>query len=367
MISIQAENSSSSLLMIVDADKKIRLSSGGKRIGEEWDPEGIVSEVLEEPEEEELMLSTAISTAEFKSLGGIEYRDGSWALKARQSLSQTGHAYGLVQYVVVPIMNDSRCLGVVLSMTLVDGSLSMIQELMDMYDGGFVGIYMKENGTVFPIAHALLLDSVNLNWLIPQNKIEQVASSILADSTPDLEAQFTSHSSDEFANYLIASMRMPGWKRDEGTLSDHRSNVFVVRATSLSALDNEYNVNVALSTGMMTGFIIFAAIGMFVAVRNFVDPLELLILHVKKGRIDKYEEILPRIMSKNRFVVEVGVFVLIATGFLIAQVCVNANKMQALVYALTDSEEQIKGAEFSYLSKVQRLVSYCFPFNSGTH
>jgi hypothetical protein len=366
LVQSESQYAKVSLVLLLDSNKTIVASSGGSRYGDVYDPLGMVSKIysagyVEDLTVDPLFVSAIISSSEFFSLNGTEMADGTWSLMARQSLSVSGQQVGLGQYCVLPLFNDQqKLLGSIVSLHLLTGNLDMVQELMEVFQDGYVGIFVKENGTVYSVAHALYQDQseLNLNWRIPSNEINSIANSILADSSADLVPKTTTYVTSEYGTMFLSALRTEGWQRLNNISSEHRSSTFLVRGTYSTVLDSDFYSLNAQILALSTGFVIFNVMAMFSAIQYFIDPLEKLVRYVKAGKMDKYGEILAKIMSRKRFVFVTGAYLLIATGFLIAIVPVSISAAAEITTQLTQYEEEFQGLLFSYSSKMHTLVSY---------
>jgi hypothetical protein len=349
-----------SIVMLLDANKRIVLSSGGTQYGEEYDPLGTVSEVFSAGfNTNPLYMSAAIQATEFNLLNGTEFVDKPWSLKARQSMTETGQQIGLAQYVVLPLFSEQEeIVGALLAINLLNGNMDMIEGLMEVFQGGYAGVFVQENGTVYEVAHALHDDhgELNLNWKIPSDEINAIASSLLADSTPDLVPNTRTYQTSEYGTLILSALRTEGWERDHEVSSSHRGQTFLVRGKFANALDSNYSSLQVSILALATAFTVFHVLAMFSAVHHVIDPLDKLLHFVKKGRKDKYGDILPRIMSRKLFAIRVGTFIVIASGFLIAIVPLTTNSINNIADQLTETQKEFRGLLHSYSQKMSTLV-----------
>jgi hypothetical protein len=364
MLADQSRYASVSVVMLLDKDKKILSSSGAALLGQVYDPRGIVSEVfsagyITDP----LYVSAAISATDFFSLNGTEFVDGEWSLMARQSLATTGQKVGLAQYVVLPLFSSQQeIIGALVTVNLLNGNLEMVQDLMSVFDDGFTGVYVVENGTVYPVAHAHYQDDheLNLHYNIPTDEITSIASAILAESTVDLTPQTRSYITSEYGTLFLSYLRTEGWERNGQISSTHRGQTVLVRGIYANQLDSDFTSLRGVIISVSVSFLVFYILAMFAAIHNFVNPLEKLVYYVSKGKLDRYQDILPKIMSRKRFALISGGVLLIASGFLVSIVPLSSASVSEVADKLTETKDEFQGLLYSYSSKMRTLVSSLF-------
>jgi hypothetical protein len=361
MLQEESSVTSTSLVIVLDANRKIVLSSGGSNYGQVYDPEGMVTEVYSAGyKTEPLFVSAAIQASEFFALNGTEFVDGTWSLIARQSMATTGQQVGLAQFVVLPLFSDThQIIGSLLTLNLLNGNLDMIESLMDVFQSGFAGVYVKQNGTVYPISYAFYQDEseLNFNYWFSSDEMNSIASAVLADSTADLVPSTTSFNTREYGYLYLSALRTEGWERDGQVSSSHRGQTILVRGTYSNQLDSDFTVLQGTVISLAVSFTVFHVLAMFSAIQHFVDPLDKLIQYVKKGKMDKYGELLPKIMSRKTFALRVGSFLLLAGAFLIAIIPMTTSSVTEVADKLTPAEKEFRGVLHSYSQKMRTLVS----------
>lgn len=129
---IQARNIEYATL--VGRDRRIIVNANQDRTGQIFDPNGLVSKVISKPEQ--------IKTTEI-----VTYSE----LKKEQPPilpNLTPGQNGLIRYTVTPVKDkiNGRVIGVLVSGDLVNNKFSVVEDTINLFGGGYAGIYMVEGG-----------------------------------------------------------------------------------------------------------------------------------------------------------------------------------------------------------------------------
>jgi hypothetical protein len=105
------------------------------------------------------------------------------------------------------------------------------------------------------------------------------------------------------------------------------------------------------------GFVIFDIIGTMLSITKFVDPLDKLVMLVKKGHnIEEHDSLLVKIVNAKRFTFQIGVCTLVSVSFLIAQVKLSHDQLNTVLLELASPLGQIGGMKFAYVAKMKQMV-----------
>eukprot|EP00475_Leptophrys_vorax_P025481 TRINITY_DN356_c0_g1_i1.p1 TRINITY_DN356_c0_g1~~TRINITY_DN356_c0_g1_i1.p1 ORF type:complete len:920 (-),score=244.10 TRINITY_DN356_c0_g1_i1:29-2722(-) len=357
LIEVCAENSLLSFVGVLAPNKTILYSSTGAMVGSTFDPNGIVSVVANSPEDGMLVCSASIVSDLVFGLGVPVVKDGDWSHRARQTLNDTYDKYGIGRFVVAPVMDSNDAfVGMVFIMEILNGNLKILEQSLTQLGDGFAGVYVKANGTVYSAMHVIYESSVveNFHWQIPSGDLNQIAG--LALGTPRAEHHSQLYTlNTEGQTYYVSTNRVIAVERGGEEQASNQSQVFIVRGCPQNKLDSTYRSQVYLTLFMMAGFIVFDVLALFVAVTGFVDPLEKLVHSVIKQRMDEYDELLTKIMSKRRFVLQVGVWMACAIVFKAVDIKLYMDSVVGVQLILSDATRQASSVTYSYMTKQARM------------
>ncbi|MEO0406321.1 MAG: GAF domain-containing protein [Cyanobacteria bacterium P01_A01_bin.135] len=137
---IQARNIEYATL--VGPDRRIIASANANRVGEEFDPEGLVSSVLANPRQ--VKTSAVVSWEELQ--------------KENPPLPEgfSGQA-ALIRYTFTPVIDfdSSEVIGVLISGDIVNNKSAIAQSTLEAFDNGYSAVYMRQADGTFTLASSL--------------------------------------------------------------------------------------------------------------------------------------------------------------------------------------------------------------------
>ncbi|MGB3615443.1 MAG: GAF domain-containing protein, partial [Elainellaceae cyanobacterium] len=195
---IQARNIEYATL--VGPDRRIIASANANRIGEEFDPEGLVSSVLSNPRQ--VKTSALVSWEELQRENpplpeGFNGQDA------------------LIRYTFTPVLdpNSQSVVGVLISGDIVNNKPAIAQNTLDAFDSGYSAVYMRQSDGTFTLATSLdfagaaNLQQASVNVPLPDPSILEWAAeaeggivtsrSKVGDSTYTLAAEAISNVNGE--------------------------------------------------------------------------------------------------------------------------------------------------------------------------
>lgn len=108
---------------LVGKDKKIIVNANGDRQGQEFDPNGLVSEVLKKPEQ--------IKSNEIVGRAELEQEQPPW-------LGGFEDENGLIRYVVTPVFAEGEVIGALVAGDIVNNKLPIVEQTVNSLNGAIV-------------------------------------------------------------------------------------------------------------------------------------------------------------------------------------------------------------------------------------
>ncbi|BAQ60694.1 phytochrome-like photoreceptor protein [Geminocystis sp. NIES-3708] len=154
---------------LVGIDQKIIVNANSDRTDQIFNPNGLVSEVINNPEQ--------IKTTEI----------ASWKDLVKESppilpiLPQNQDV--LIRYTFTPVFrpNTSQVIGVLVSGDVVDGKFSIVEDTIKEFNGGYSGIYKIIENQKFDLSSALTENDTNKGQTIASEKILNLSLENLED------------------------------------------------------------------------------------------------------------------------------------------------------------------------------------------
>jgi len=201
---IQARNIEYATL--VGPDLRIIASANADRIGEEFNPEGLVSSVLSNPRQ--VKTSAVVSWEELQRENpplpeGFSGQDA------------------LIRYTFTPVLNpdDQTIVGVLVSGDIVNNKAAIAQNTLEAFDNGYSAVYMRQPDGTFTLATALdfagaanlqqasvnvpLSDPSILEWAAEAEGEIVTSRSKIGDSTYTLAAEAISNANGETVAVIV--------------------------------------------------------------------------------------------------------------------------------------------------------------------
>eukprot|EP00475_Leptophrys_vorax_P016231 TRINITY_DN2267_c0_g1_i5.p1 TRINITY_DN2267_c0_g1~~TRINITY_DN2267_c0_g1_i5.p1 ORF type:complete len:602 (-),score=163.50 TRINITY_DN2267_c0_g1_i5:899-2599(-) len=358
---LHVKNSWLTYATLVNATGHIVVSGNADRSGKYWDPAGVVSEVLSNCSAGSYMTTAPISVDEIEAEGADDIEEGSWSYSARQGLEDVGEETAMVRFVARPVfskLNTSKCVGVVVFGDVLNGNMQILEDTLGAFGSGFAEIVLRSNGTFHPAVHALYQngDELNFNWKLSESQLSMIASTVLSDSFTE-DDLYVGTITNEWGSYIVAVQRTEPGERggDGGPEAGGRTYGMVIRGIEADQNSSTLFEFEMVLCAFVLGFVIFDMLGTLFSVSRFIDPLDKLVVLVKKNRSDEYDKLLERIMNVNMFVLQVGICILFAISFLIAQVAVSRNQLELVIGDLVGVGEQLRGMQYVYVSKMKQM------------
>lgn len=151
---------------LVDQNRHIIANAHQNRAGETFDPEGLVSRVLENPEQ--IKASALVSPQELQ--------------KESITLPEPfANQTALIRYTVTPVFapNSQKVLGVLICGDIINGKLPIVQHTLESFQSGYSAIYLRQPTGEFAIATSMYLGN--------QPDIQQAQSNIQLTDTAILK------------------------------------------------------------------------------------------------------------------------------------------------------------------------------------
>lgn len=129
---------------LVGKDKRIIVNANRDRTGEIFDPQGLVSEVINNPQQ--IKVSETVSWEELKRESPPIFPQ----LEKGQD--------ALIRYTFTPVFNPDtqELIGVLISGDIVNKKHSIVQQTAEEFKGGYTGIYLILEGNEFQLASSIL-------------------------------------------------------------------------------------------------------------------------------------------------------------------------------------------------------------------
>jgi twitching motility protein PilJ len=148
---------------LVGIDQKIIVNANNDRTGQVFDPNGLVSEVINNPEQ--------IKTTEIKL-----WEDLVKELPPNFSIFPKNQNT-LIRYTFTPVFRPSttKVIGVLVSGDIVDSKYSIVEDTINEFKGGYSGIYKISEGGKFDLASSLTENDTARGQTIATEKLVSLA------------------------------------------------------------------------------------------------------------------------------------------------------------------------------------------------
>ena len=130
---------------LVGTDRRIIASANADRKGEEFDPNGLVSEVLANP-------------AQIKTSELVTWEELSREAPPLPEGFEPGED-ALIRYTVTPVQSNGEVIGALLSGDIVNGKLPIAAKTVEAFDGGYSAVYLVNESGQFELATAFASNS----------------------------------------------------------------------------------------------------------------------------------------------------------------------------------------------------------------
>jgi methyl-accepting chemotaxis protein len=174
---------------LVGKDKRVLVSANANRMGEVFNPNGLVSKVLKNPQQ--------IKTSEIVT----------WQELAREKASlPTGlkPKEGLIRYTATPVFDRTKkqVTGVLISGDLVDGKLAIAETTLDAFgeESGYSAVYLRRSNQDFVLATSMLRQESSKREFLPLSD-----SSILSAAAASPDKIITQQSKIGGKPYVLAA------------------------------------------------------------------------------------------------------------------------------------------------------------------
>jgi methyl-accepting chemotaxis protein len=178
---------------LVGKDKRVLVSANANRMGEVFNPNGLVSKVLKNPQQ---IKTSEIVTGQELAREKVSLPVG---LKPEEAL---------IRYTATPVFDRTKkqVTGVLISGDLVDGKLAIAETTLDAFgeEAGYSAVYLRRSNQDFVLATAMLKQESSKQEFLPLSD-----SSILNEAVASPDKIITQHSKIGGKPYALAAKAIP--------------------------------------------------------------------------------------------------------------------------------------------------------------
>ncbi|AFZ46261.1 methyl-accepting chemotaxis sensory transducer with GAF sensor [Cyanobacterium stanieri PCC 7202] len=218
---------------LVGLDGRIIVNANNDRTGELFDPNGLVSRVIENPEQ--------IRISEL-----VPWEDLERENPPNLGLFEPGFP-ALIRYTFTPVfaLNTNQVVGVLVSGDVVNGKYTIVEDTVEEFNGGYAAIYKLIEGQEFRLASSLLgIDDTRERDIIMEDE------TVLNQSLIDPDDIFAERTSIEGEIYTVTAQVI------QNSLGD--SVGIIVRGTPERDLNSILTNSVTLQIQVAVGVILFS-------------------------------------------------------------------------------------------------------------
>ncbi len=252
---------------LVGKDLKVVASANSNRTGEVFDPNNLVSEVLN--------TSKAIKTTRIVSWSEIN--------KEAPPLPEgINNQDALIRYVVVPVKDPTTqaTIGALVAGDIVNGKNTIVNETLEATDGGYSAVYFKKPNGEFALATSLkqkesqALNQAALNVELPQDGKSLLAAAL---KIPDGKV-VTGRMEIGNQSYTVAAKAVPSKIIEDldgsRVIFDEEATAILVRGTPETAVD--YLLTQSLLEQLITVVLALILVGLCVVIlrRSIIQPID---------------------------------------------------------------------------------------------
>jgi twitching motility protein PilJ len=212
---------------LVGKDAKIIVNANSDRVGETFNPNQLVNQVLKNGQQ---IKASAILEASELSQEKPLLPEG------------VGNQDALIRYTVTPVRNPQtqEIVGALISGDIVNGKDAIVKGTLKAFDGGYSAVYLKQPTGEFDLATSLKNSPEgNINRATPNIPLPPSANSLLEAAAKAEGKVITRRISVEGINYTVAAKAVPN-QIIEGRKPDYSQQppAILVRGTPETALNN---------------------------------------------------------------------------------------------------------------------------------
>ncbi|MEB3219585.1 MAG: methyl-accepting chemotaxis protein [Nostocales cyanobacterium 94392] len=213
---------------LVGTDLNIIASANNNRVGETFNPNNLVSQVLQNPQQ---IKASAIVTASELS-------------KELPSLPENlKNKDALIRYTVTPVRNPQtqEVIGILVSGDIVNGKDVIVKKTLQAFDGGYSGIYLNKPTGEFELATSLQI-STEANRATANVPLPAESKSLLEAAAQAKGKVVTGRINVEGINYTVALKAVPNQiiqaPDNQQVIYSDKSPAVLVRGTPETALNS---------------------------------------------------------------------------------------------------------------------------------
>ncbi len=214
---------------LVGTDLKIIASANANRAGETFNPNNLVSQVLQNPRQ---IKASAIVTASELS-------------KESPPLPELKKKDALIRYTVTPVKNPQtqEVVGALISGDIVNGKDAIVKQTLQAMNGGYSAIYLNQPTGGFDLAASLQNTTEgNINRATPNVPLSPQGQSLLEAAAKAKGKVVTGRMNVEGINYTVAAKAVPNQIIEEAegkkAVYSEISPAILVRGTPETALNS---------------------------------------------------------------------------------------------------------------------------------
>lgn len=217
--------------VLVGTDLNIIASANTNRTGETFNPNNLVSQVLQNPRQ--IKANAIINASELSK----EFPSLPENLKNKDAL---------IRYTVTPVKNPQtrEVIGVLVSGDIVNGKDSIVKKTLQATNDGYSAIYLNKPTGEFELATSLQISS-EANRAIPNVSLPPESKSLLAAAAQAKGKIVTGRINVEGINYTVAAKAVPNQiiqvLDNQQAIYSEKSPAVLVRGTPETALNNLLN------------------------------------------------------------------------------------------------------------------------------
>jgi hypothetical protein len=332
---------------------KILVSSNANRTGEVWDL-GDVVQTLQSTKASYVTGSALLLQTDYRAEDPPKNFVGSLSYASKQSMTRT-KTNGLVQTVAVPVFdNNSAVIGYLVGAQIVSGDTGVLENSMGLYGDGISSIMVQDTDGDAVVATEMRTQRgvTSFNLKLSQETRNRLLNKALSSSSVQTEVL-----SVQGRDYSVAMTRIPG-TCVENLFDVTQPGVGILligHAMDESMLVFEQVLSATLA--LTAACTIVDIVGMMVAVRLFIDPLDRLLMFVQLRAYQKYEKLLSRIQLSKRYLIRITIFSLLSVVFLIIMTTLNTQHLESLFKAEGVSKTELQLMGYAFTAKGDSDVS----------
>jgi len=374
-ISGTANNGFYEFLTIVDVNRKVVVSAHGNRIGEVFDPKGLVSSLIMADTNDTLLITSVISYNEV-------FREQSPVFRTTETdyFSQTNvldtQSDGLVRYSAAAVRDSNRnIIGAVVSGWVMQGKARIPALAIKMLEDGFASIVYKHNNK-WKLA-ASVQDTSNkflqAHFVLQNSKFYDAALKAKRSSDDSDFGYYSKNFMIDGKDYHVAAVPIPksGTAKDSWISSSSHDGDFVllVRGDPRENFDTSFRNIVIVNIAFVAAGIIVDLLSTVLAIRWFIDPLDRLIILVKTKMFHKYELALEQVKNGMKMWLRVLVGTVLSGCFLFGMLAYNINAMEKVFQDNSSLPVESKVSELGWKRKLDTLRAHAISFvgHEGLH